>query len=160
MADENLILIAIDGSEQSEQAFEFYATHLHRPTNKLLIVHGAELPQMSVNEAAIMCQTIWDQLMDGEKKKVKLLEEKYAAMMRSHGMTGKIEAIFCGRPGELIVELAEKEKCAMVVMGTRGFGVVRRTIMGSVSDYVLHHAHCPVVICRRHSEHPKSTSSS
>ena len=34
-------------------------------------------------------------------------------------------------------------------MGTRGLGTVRRTILGSVSDYVLHHAHCPVCICRQ-----------
>merc|ERR1719394_2365613 len=36
----------------------------------------------------------------------------------------------------------------MVVVGTRGTGKVRRTILGSVSDYLVHHAHCPVVVCR------------
>ena len=36
----------------------------------------------------------------------------------------------------------------MIVMGTRGMGVVRRTLLGSISDYVVHHAHCPVLVCR------------
>jgi nucleotide-binding universal stress UspA family protein len=36
----------------------------------------------------------------------------------------------------------------MVVMGTRGQGTVRRTIMGSVSDYVAHHSKVPVLVFR------------
>jgi nucleotide-binding universal stress UspA family protein len=63
-------------------------------------------------------------------------------------LTGKIKAIFSGKPGEVIVDMALEEKASMIVMGTRGLGTIRRTIMGSVSDYVVHHAHCPVVVCR------------
>lgn len=32
-------------------------------------------------------------------------------------------------------------------MGSRGLGTIRRTILGSVSDYVVHHANVPVVVC-------------
>ena len=53
------------------------------------------------------------------------------------------------KPGEVIVKLADEEQATMIVMGTRGLGKVRRTIMGSVSDYVVHHAHCPVIVCRK-----------
>ena len=63
-------------------------------------------------------------------------------------LSGRIKTIFYGRAGEAIVEEAAKEKVAMVVMGTRGLGAIRRTVLGSVSDYVLHHVHCPIVICR------------
>ena len=52
------------------------------------------------------------------------------------------------KPGEAIVNYAEQMKSTMVVMGTRGLGAVKRTILGSVSDYVVHHAHCPVIVCR------------
>ena len=52
-------------------------------------------------------------------------------------------------PGEFVVKVAEEEKAAMIVMGTRGMGTIRRTILGSVSDYVVHHAHCPVIVCRK-----------
>lgn len=52
------------------------------------------------------------------------------------------------KPGQVIVSVAAEEKATMIVMGTRGMGVIRRTILGSVSDYVIHHSSCPVIICR------------
>jgi nucleotide-binding universal stress UspA family protein len=52
------------------------------------------------------------------------------------------------KPGELVVRVATDRNANYVVMGTRGLGKLRRTIMGSVSDYVVHHSHCPVIICR------------
>ena len=52
------------------------------------------------------------------------------------------------KPGEFICSTAKTENASFVVMGTRGLGKLRRTIMGSVSDYVVHHAACPVLVCR------------
>lgn len=51
-------------------------------------------------------------------------------------------------PGPGIVKNVKEIGASFVVMGTRGLGTVRRTIMGSVSDYVLHHSPVPVMICR------------
>jgi len=62
---------------------------------------------------------------------------------------------FGQHPGESIVDLAIQEQVSMVVMGTRGLGTIRRTILGSVSDYVLHHVHCPVAVCRHQNPHPQ-----
>ena len=53
------------------------------------------------------------------------------------------------KPGQLICQVANEEKAAMIVLGTRGMSKIRRTLLGSVSDYVIHHAICPVVVCRR-----------
>lgn len=61
---------------------------------------------------------------------------------------GHIRSVFCSKPGEAIVDVAKEEHAMLVVMGTRGQGTVRRTFLGSVSDYVLHHAHCPVLVAR------------
>ena len=50
-----------------------------------------------------------------------------------------------GKPaGEVICGIVKDENVDMVIMGTRGQGLIRRTILGSVSDYVVHHAHIPV----------------
>ena len=62
-------------------------------------------------------------------------------------VSGRVVIRFAPSPGEAIVQLATTECATMIVMGTRGLGFIRRTILGSVSDYVLHHAHCPVAVC-------------
>ena len=50
--------------------------------------------------------------------------------------------------GEYVVKVAQDHHAKMIITGTRGMGVIRRTMLGSVSDYVVHHAHCPVLIAR------------
>ena len=53
-----------------------------------------------------------------------------------------------GKPGDVVCRIAEEEQASIIVCGTRGQGTIRRTIMGSVSDYIVHHSHVPVLICR------------
>ena len=52
-----------------------------------------------------------------------------------------------GKPGEAICDLVKECDLDLCVMGSRGIGAIRRTFVGSVSDYVLHHSHVPVIIC-------------
>lgn len=51
-----------------------------------------------------------------------------------------------GKAGEVICHTADKEKANHIVMGCRGLGTVRRTLLGSVSDYCLHHSTVPVSV--------------
>ncbi len=51
-----------------------------------------------------------------------------------------------GTPGTAICELAASLPASVVVIGTSGRGGVRRAIIGSTSDYVIRHAHCPVLV--------------
>jgi nucleotide-binding universal stress UspA family protein len=53
-----------------------------------------------------------------------------------------------GNAAELIVETAEKEGFDLIVMGSRGLGQFKSLFLGSVSDRVTHHAHCPVLIVK------------
>ena len=50
------------------------------------------------------------------------------------------------------MQVAEDIEAGLIVMGSRGRGGVRRALMGSVSDSVVRHAHCPVMIVRREKE--------
>ena len=47
-----------------------------------------------------------------------------------------------------IINYQESVGAMLIVVGTRGANAIRRTLMGSVSDSVVHHAHCPVLVCR------------
>jgi nucleotide-binding universal stress UspA family protein len=44
--------------------------------------------------------------------------------------------------------VAEELGAGLIVMGSRGQGRLRRALLGSVSDAVVRHAHCPVTIVR------------
>ncbi|CAH8524861.1 unnamed protein product [Dicrocoelium dendriticum] len=59
------------------------------------------------------------------------------------------------KPGPALVNFITEHKADMVVMGNRGIGALRRTFLGSVSDYVLHHAHVPVAIIPPHKSENK-----
>lgn len=51
-----------------------------------------------------------------------------------------------GDPGEQIVQAAVKEGADFIITGSRGLGTIRRTFLGSVSDYVVHHSPVPVLV--------------
>ena len=53
-----------------------------------------------------------------------------------------------GRPDREVVHLSEEIGAGLIIMGSRGLGGIRRALMGSVSDSVVRHAHCPVMIVR------------
>lgn len=75
---------------------------------------------------------------------------------------GKVKSV-AGKPGEVIVTVADEEKAFFIICGSRGKGTLRRTLLGSISDYVLHHSHVPVFICKHkdlHKEHGGSASPS
>ena len=56
-----------------------------------------------------------------------------------------------------IVALAEELEVGLIVLGSRGRGGIRRALMGSVSDSVVRHAHCPVMVCvRRRNDQPNT----
>ena len=53
-----------------------------------------------------------------------------------------------GRPDREIITLAETIGAGLIVMGSRGLGGIKRALLGSVSDSVVRHAHCPVLVVR------------
>jgi nucleotide-binding universal stress UspA family protein len=66
---------------------------------------------------------------------------------RSHG----VEAVFLlwtGEAARSIVAAAEAEKADLLIVGTRGLDRADRFLLGSVSDYVVYHSPCPVLVAR------------
>jgi nucleotide-binding universal stress UspA family protein len=53
-----------------------------------------------------------------------------------------------GEPGPAIIEAAVAETADLLVVGTHGRGRFERLVLGSVSDHVVRHAPCPVLIVR------------
>ena len=56
--------------------------------------------------------------------------------------------ILFGTPESRIVETAEEIGCDLIVLGSHGHNGWERLLLGSVSDSVVHHAHCSVLVVR------------
>ena len=56
--------------------------------------------------------------------------------------------VWDGDAGEAIVAAADSENADVIVVGSHGRSGVSRFLIGSVSDYVVRHAHCPVMVVR------------
>ena len=70
-----------------------------------------------------------------------------SALAGFDGPVASVEAVnYFGHPGKWLVDLSGEVD--LLVVGSRGQGGFRGLLLGSVSTYVVHHAHCPVVIVR------------
>lgn len=152
---DRFVVIAIDASEHSLHAFNYYLQYLHQPDNSVVLLFCPELSHVALQFLKGKKSDFeeWEKVMAKEKSHWEKLQEKYEALIKENNLSNGIFEVATSehnKPGEAIVHYAEQMKATMVVMGTHGHGALRRTIMGSVSDYVVHHAHCPVIVCREH----------
>ena len=80
-------------------------------------------------------------------RRSELFEEVLIQLDSAAGEVAEMHARV-GRPNAEIVGLADELDAGLIVLGSRGLGPLRRALMGSVSDSVVRHAHCPVLIVR------------
>jgi len=150
MDAEKKVMIAVDASEQAEYALHWYLDHIHKPNNYVILTHCAEppaLPAFTFREGLAIPADEWKKVVAKAHEQIKKLEEDYMQQLIQAKIKHKVRTeLGHGKAGEGIIKIAEEENADMIVMGTRGLGTFRRTVMGSVSDYVVHHANIPVCI--------------
>jgi nucleotide-binding universal stress UspA family protein len=84
---------------------------------------------------------------EGKQQAQQVLEEGVKSVEEAGGTVTQTY-LREGRPDIEIVDLGEEVNADMIVLGSRGLGGARRALMGSVSDSVVRHAHCPVLVVR------------
>nr|XP_022298594.1 uncharacterized protein LOC111107611 [Crassostrea virginica] len=139
------VIIAIDGSDFAENAFKCYVDNLHKPDYKVVLLHVME----NLMHVKDMSPGRIVELQREAMQKAAALKDKYTQMAASLGIQAEVRIEKNTKPSHGIVEIATQEKAKFIVTGCRGMGLVRRTILGSVSDFILHHAHCPVFIYKK-----------
>lgn len=131
-----------------------YAENLHRKTDEVLISHCAEQVEMPPPTLMEPKDTLNEQLARTREEKNKATHQSLQELANKFQINHKIQQLQ-GHPGLAIVKAAEENNAGMVICGSRGMGFIRRTIIGSVSDYILHHARMPVIICKNEEEQEK-----
>ncbi|CAG5134971.1 unnamed protein product, partial [Candidula unifasciata] len=121
-----------------------YVEHFHKPENKVVVVHT---PEYNMGASEMSPGKIEEAILEVNAK-TEMVKQKFVQKMCELGMNGEFVALEDRNPGHAICKYAERINAAYIVTGTRGLGTFRRTMLGSVSDYILHHSHVPVLICR------------
>lgn len=137
------ILVPLDGSKQAYEAAKraVYIAGLNEAEVTLLCVVDLN-KEVAAFEQVSLSGYVPTELKEGAYK---LLAELMHEIPREIKAKTQVEI---GTPAEVIVETAEDGHFDLVVMGSRGFGTIKSLLMGSVSQYVLQHAHCPVLVVR------------
>jgi nucleotide-binding universal stress UspA family protein len=84
-----------------------------------------------------------------DQRRAARLESAQAVVARGRdeGVTSSF-LVWEGEPGPSIVEAAASEQVDMIIVGSHGRGAMGRLLIGSVSDYVVRNAPCPVLVVR------------
>ena len=142
------ILLATDGSEDAVQATEAASDLAGKSGSELHVVHvwhdvpGPYRHAFVKRELRRQGQEILDQ-------QVQNIEGAGVTVAQAH--------LRAGRTSDEVIKLSEELGVGLLVVGSRGMGTVRRILIGSHSEEIVHHAHVPVLVVRRgHSAWPPS----
>jgi nucleotide-binding universal stress UspA family protein len=141
------ILLAIDGSEEAALAAQA-ATELSKETgSEAHVTYVLPAPEELVGHHWYSAEVRESVLEQAQSEAQQFLEGR-AEELRAEGAKIVDTHLRTGEPDKEIIRLSEEIGATMIVMGSRGLGAVRRALMGSVSDSVVRHAHCPVIVMR------------
>ena len=147
------ILLATDGSEEATLAAQTAIDLANKTGSELHVVYADMLPystalyegyQAGVDAGAYLQDESEELTQIGRGR----LDEQVRKIKAAGGSVAQAN-YRVGRADAEITALAEEIGAGLIVVGSRGLGGIRRALMGSVSDSVVRHAHCPVMVVRK-----------
>lgn len=140
------ILLATDGSEDATLA-ALAAANLSKETgSELHVVHV--LPQFPRHAYPGITPQVYSYVLDETYKEARRLLDEEIKRVEDDG--GRVTKTYVrrGQFVDEILDLAEEIGAGLILMGSRGLGPVKRLLVGSVAEGVVHHASCPVLVAR------------
>jgi nucleotide-binding universal stress UspA family protein len=144
------VILCTDGSELALQALRT-GLGLLRPPARIVVATVVELADetlvtgVSGFAGGAMSPAQFDEL---RRESFAAGEHVVGQAVDALGLDGAETRVLHGHPGPALCELAAEIGASAIVMGSRGRGVLKRALLGSVSDHVVRHAPCPVMIIR------------
>jgi nucleotide-binding universal stress UspA family protein len=144
------ILIGIDGSKQSVAAIEACGKFI-KSAEQIKLISVVEQNYMIGAEPFAVSAELYAQVEANERKlaaeRVKNAENSLRKSFND-SETEIISEVLIGNPSQNIIETAETFNADLIIVGSRGCGFWERAMIGSVSDSVIHHAHCSVLVVK------------
>ena len=135
------IVVGVDGSEAGQHAVEWTARLAKAMRSDVIAVYALDLP-VALPDPYTMPLYLDAKVRAGIEKD---LITKWCRPLKTAGV--KFRAVLeDGRPASVILDLAEREKAGLIVVGRRGRGEVAELLLGSVSHELVLHSKRPVLL--------------
>lgn len=146
------VLIAVDDGPQSDDAIEFAKRALSDDA-EVIVLNVAQYAVSAAGTMGTFAMGSYGDAMLTTETHEKLSEQAEAQAKKTAEHAGELldadeVRVEHGDAGPTICAVAEEEAVDLVVLGTHDRGRFARLWFGSVSEHVLHHAHCPVLVVR------------
>ncbi len=153
---ERVVVLPVDGSSNCKRAFKWYLKNLRRENDRLAVVNVIEppvVPSSFIMMGPVVISEEWQAEVEENIERAKRTAKEFEAKCEQAKLPCKVltETSDDG-PGPKICEIAKEENAAAIVIGSRGLNLLRRTLLGSTSSYVVNHSSVPVVVAPRDEE--------
>ena len=153
------ILLASDSSDTAAHAMDLAVELCEQTGSQLHLVYVGEDAYSSATlispEAADLegvareDPVLIEQLQQQSDRMARRVLDTEVQKVREAGGTVAQAHLRMGKADIEIVELAKEIDAGLLILGSRGSGIIKRALIGSVSDSVVRHAHCPVTVVRQ-----------
>ncbi|KAF2311068.1 hypothetical protein GH714_019354 [Hevea brasiliensis] len=159
---ERKVMLAIDESEYSHYALIWVLDNLKESLAKSpLFIFMAQPPpknypfaaslgsaRMYCSVSAVTAPDFVNSVRENNKKLALAFLEKAKEICASRGVNAEIITEE-GDPKTAICNVVQKLNISMLVLGERGLGKIKRALLGSVSNYCVQYAKCPVLVVKK-----------
>lgn len=137
------VLVAYDGSDSADQAIDLVTGVAWPATSEVRIVTAYQL----VFPGEIVDGGLVEEIFEDERAEAERLSSSAHRRVERPGLVTRSEVI-AGRPASVILEVARAFAADLLVVGSRGRGPFTSALLGSVSEELVDHARCPVLVTR------------
>ncbi|PIA44402.1 hypothetical protein AQUCO_01700178v1 [Aquilegia coerulea] len=150
-----VMIVGIDDSEHSFYALEwtldrfFPSSTASDPPYKLMVIHARPLASATVGIAGPGAADVYSYVELNLKKAASHVIEKAKDLCEQRSLTDVSTEVIEGDARNVMCEAVDKHHATILVLGSHGYGALKRVFLGSVSDHCAHHAHCSVMIVKK-----------
>ncbi|XP_037431454.1 universal stress protein A-like protein [Triticum dicoccoides] len=148
------VVVAVDASEESLHALSWALDHVvrHHPGASVVVLHAQHRVDRSAYAGlAYVPPTAMDAMRRTQAGNTRKAVSRALDVCKQK-QASATAAVVVGDAKEAICQAVEDMRADLLVLGSRGLGMVKRAFLGSVSDYLAHHACCPVLIVKPPNE--------
>lgn len=146
------VIIAVDGSRNAYDAAMFVTKQFPLPPNCLFRLENVlQHPRWAAYPDLLAIQGVSTMVEETERANASHAQSVLANLrqeLEAEGATVETEVLY-GAPATKLVDVATTRRAGLIVLGSRGLNEFERLLIGSVSDRVLWHASCSVLVCRQ-----------